>query len=241
MNNLLNRKLLFQNFAAGVEPDVDSYIGFAAGYAIVEGAIAVLSDLKKNESHIFYGNFGRRMGISNGEPYRCIATIWETDILDRINKNDIERKQLDELQFFDFVKRKGANGQYYMENFLSMTDSQGFSLIVRHRIFYFAQDTAIRFALCLYTPACEERPSSIVDSVSGECIYIKNINTDNILSERERTVLLLIDEGLSSKEIAKRLNISVYTVSRHRQNILDKLRAKNSSHAIKMAKGLKLL
>ena len=60
MNNLLNRKLLFQNFAAGVEPDIESYIGFAAGYAIVEGAIAVLSDLKKNESHIFFRNFCKK-------------------------------------------------------------------------------------------------------------------------------------------------------------------------------------
>ncbi|MBR2302044.1 MAG: helix-turn-helix domain-containing protein [Bacteroidaceae bacterium] len=241
MNNLLNRKLLFQNFAASVEPDVESYIGFAAGYAIVEGAIAVLSDLKKNESHIFYGNFGSRMGLSDGKSYRCITTIWETDILDRIDKSDIERKQLDELQFFDFVKRNGANGQYYMENFLSMRDSRGELVMVRHRIFYIAQDAAIRFALCLYTPAVEETPSSIVDSLSGGRIYIKSINTDKIISERERTVLQLIDEGLSSKEIAKRLNISVHTVSRHRQNILDKLRARNSSHAIKMAKGLKLV
>lgn len=62
-----------------------------------------------------------------------------------------------------------------------------------------------------------------------------------MLSSREKEVLRLIDEGMSSKEIAGHLHISIYTVSRHRQNILQKLRAKNSSHACKTAKSLKLI
>ncbi|MBR6648577.1 MAG: response regulator transcription factor [Bacteroidaceae bacterium] len=51
----------------------------------------------------------------------------------------------------------------------------------------------------------------------------------------------MIDAGMSSKEIAVMLNISIYTVSRHRQNILEKLRAKNSSHACTRAKNLQLI
>jgi DNA-binding NarL/FixJ family response regulator len=44
-----------------------------------------------------------------------------------------------------------------------------------------------------------------------------------ILTPRELEVLKLIAEGCTSKEIADRLVISVKTVERHRQNILDKL------------------
>ena len=45
----------------------------------------------------------------------------------------------------------------------------------------------------------------------------------DILTPRELQVLKLIAEAYSSKEIAKELFISVKTVERHRQNILDKL------------------
>lgn len=46
---------------------------------------------------------------------------------------------------------------------------------------------------------------------------------DTVLTEREDEVIKLIAEGLSSKEIAKALTISVKTVERHRANILAKL------------------
>ena len=100
---------------------------------------------------------------------------------------------------------------------------------------------AVRYALCLYTPASAEIRSAIVDSVTGETTPLEQIDTAGMLSEREKEVLRLIDEGRSSKEIASHMNISIHTVSRHRQNILEKLRARNSAHACKMAKGLKVI
>lgn len=42
------------------------------------------------------------------------------------------------------------------------------------------------------------------------------------LSERETEVLVLVGQGLSSKEIADRLNISIHTVNTHRKNITHK-------------------
>jgi DNA-binding NarL/FixJ family response regulator len=45
----------------------------------------------------------------------------------------------------------------------------------------------------------------------------------DILTPRELEVLKLIAEAKSSKEIAKELFISIKTVERHRQNILQKL------------------
>jgi DNA-binding NarL/FixJ family response regulator len=45
----------------------------------------------------------------------------------------------------------------------------------------------------------------------------------DVLTPRELEVLKLIAEAFSSKEIAKELFISIKTVERHRQNILDKL------------------
>lgn len=43
------------------------------------------------------------------------------------------------------------------------------------------------------------------------------------MTSREDEIVKLIAEGHSSKEIAKRLTISIKTVERHRSNILEKL------------------
>ena len=45
----------------------------------------------------------------------------------------------------------------------------------------------------------------------------------DVLSVREREILVLLAQGLSNKEIADRLFLSVYTVMTHRRNICQKL------------------
>ena len=51
----------------------------------------------------------------------------------------------------------------------------------------------------------------------------------NSLSRREIDIVKLIKEGLSSKEIAVNLDISIKTVEVHRYNILKKLNLKNTA------------
>lgn len=51
----------------------------------------------------------------------------------------------------------------------------------------------------------------------------------NLLSKREIEVVTHIKQGLSSKEIAQRLEISLKTVEVHRYNILKKLKLKNTA------------
>lgn len=53
----------------------------------------------------------------------------------------------------------------------------------------------------------------------------------NLLTPREREVLELVAEGLTNKEIAKRLTISVNTVRSHLRFILDKLHINNRVQA----------
>jgi DNA-binding NarL/FixJ family response regulator len=45
----------------------------------------------------------------------------------------------------------------------------------------------------------------------------------DLLTPREREVLQLVAEGKSNKEVARLLNLSVYTVETHRSNIMEKL------------------
>lgn len=54
----------------------------------------------------------------------------------------------------------------------------------------------------------------------------------NSLTSKEREVLSLVSTGLTTKEIADRLNISHHTVESHRKNLLRKCQAKNSAELI---------
>ena len=55
------------------------------------------------------------------------------------------------------------------------------------------------------------------------------------LTNREIEVLKLVAEGLTSKEIAELLSISIRTVEHHRANLLKKLNLKNTADLIKHA------
>jgi two-component system response regulator NreC len=69
---------------------------------------------------------------------------------------------------------------------------------------------------------------------------VPNVGGENPLTPREREVLELISEGLTNREIAERLVISVKTVDRHRENIMRKLNLHNRVQLVKYAidKGL---
>jgi DNA-binding NarL/FixJ family response regulator len=55
------------------------------------------------------------------------------------------------------------------------------------------------------------------------------------LSKREKEVLQLISEGLTTSEIAEKLFTSKRTIETHRQNMLEKTQSKNTASLIKLA------
>ena len=81
----------------------------------------------------------------------------------------------------------------------------------------------------------------IVNSVNGCRTDIDTHDCSDLLSLREKEVLTLIGKGKSSKEIACDLSISIHTINRHRQNILQKLHVNNSAQAFSIAHELHLL
>lgn len=56
-----------------------------------------------------------------------------------------------------------------------------------------------------------------------------------VLTRREKEVLVLVAEGMTTSEIAQKLFISEATVNSHRRNLLDKIHAKNTASLIKFA------
>ncbi|OAN54590.1 hypothetical protein A6A04_11725 [Paramagnetospirillum marisnigri] len=56
-----------------------------------------------------------------------------------------------------------------------------------------------------------------------------------LLTDRERDVLSLVSSGLSSKEIARHLSISVGGANFHINNAMKKLKASTRAHAVALA------
>lgn len=219
----------------------------AKSYSVVENAIAVLSDMHSDRSTVYYGEFARTLGLQQSSANQQIESIWEDEILSRLHPDDLDRKYLFELRFFHFIKQcpKSKRNEYYLSEKLRMRDAHDNYVLVHHRMFYFHSPSSrsILFALCLYAPLVGDMPEdgSIINSVTGETCKLDGSNDNSILTAREKEILALINQGLSSKHIADRLFISVNTVSRHRQNILEKLNVRNSVEACRRAKELRLI
>jgi DNA-binding NarL/FixJ family response regulator len=101
-------------------------------------------------------------------------------------------------------------------------------------------------AYLLKTSAADELLQAIREVVAGRKYVspaIAGVVLDELaassaapaLTTREREVLQLVAEGLSSKEIAYRLNVAVPTVETHRRQIMDKLGLRTIAQLTKYA------
>ncbi len=248
----LNEKLLQQPFA--VQPDesviLAEYRNMASMYARLENSIAVLSDLKSDKSYIYNGGVAEVMGIAGRDSNKEIDSIWEEEIFSRIHPDDLMKKHMLELQFFHFLKSLPSSERpdYHITSRMRMMDMQDEYIVIHHRMFYVCNDASgtLWLSLCLYNYSYEKTVSEtmegiIVNSRTGDMVKMVKEKCNNILSQREKEILLLIEKGRMSKDIAEVLSISKNTVDRHRQNILEKLRVKNSLEACRVARLMDLL
>ncbi|RJV08727.1 DNA-binding response regulator [Bacteroides sp. AF34-31BH] len=245
----LNKEFSTQDFSETQQyaDMLNTYKTVACNYSKMENAIAVLSDLKSKVSYIYYGGFARMLDTGVVQENTEVASIWEDEIFRLIHPDDLAAKHLQELCFYHFIKKqpKRNRSDYYMMAKLRMKTGTDSYIQVLHRIFYVTtpSDGTLWLAICLYSPLVFNIPSQciFVNSTNGEIIKQEKQNNAKILSSREKQILALISKGLSSKGIAQMLSISVHTVSRHRQEILEKLQVKNSIEACRVAKDLELI
>ena len=245
----LNLEFSRQHHNADIADDtiLERYVRIADGYAEVENVLAVLSDLHSNRSYVAHGRFSDITCIDKERYSNWIPTIWEDDIFNAINSDDLEMKMLNELLFFHYISRLSKSrrfNQCLMQR-LRMRSRNGEWVEALHRLCYIpAPDgKTIRFALCLYGALTTNLKADaiVVDTLTGQTTELNQSIGIKILSPQETSVLKLIDEGNRSKGIADILGISLHTVSRHRQNIIAKLKVRNSAEACKIARNLSLL
>lgn len=88
---------------------------------------------------------------------------------------------------------------------------------------------------------CEQIKRTVLDRKTGEIVASAFIPSRKQLTAREKEILRLIRQGFLSKEIAWKLNLSIYTVNNHRKNILAKLEVDNIIEALNFAQAYGLL
>lgn len=243
----INRLYLSQPFAErGEEGELDKCLHIAEAYALAENAIVSMGDSIRNCSYCFFGGLADLLGLSDEERSPTIPSLYEEFIFSRANQDDLMLRHAHELAYIHFTEKKAPEERqnYILSDTLRMRDKDGVCRLVRHRMFSLkgTSDGCYWLNMCIYT-LCQDNQDTpkIVNTRTGECRILTTDNYVNILSSREITVLGLIDNGVQSKEIAKDLCISINTVHRHRQNILQKLKVGNAIEACKVAKAMGLI
>ena len=187
------------------------------------------------------------LGISPEERVSQLPSLYENFIFDRCHPDDLSRRHAEEIAFLRYIAGN-STPQHYRDyvlcNYLRVKDACGEYRWVKHRMIPLATDKngCLLLCACIYTLATDEdRKAKFTNTRTGEVRILTNKDYENILSKREMEVLRLIDHGLLSKEISDNLCISINTVNRHRQNILQKLKVDRAIEACKLAHVMGLL
>nr|WP_314497470.1 LuxR C-terminal-related transcriptional regulator [uncultured Chryseobacterium sp.] len=244
----LNDKLLQQEFSPKADSDqlpLKKCQKIAENFIELENGIAVLSDLQNNKSYIYTGKLADQLNIFQDENVQLIESIWEEELFSKLHPEDVVQKHLLELQFFQFIKTItfDQHKDYCVVSRLRIADDPGQKALL-HKMFYFtnASDKNVELALCLYHfdfLNSSLHQGMIINTADGSIIHQTEAGNSAFLSIREKEILTMIQSGKRSKEIAELLFISINTVNRHRQNILEKLRVGNTTEACTVAAKLK--
>lgn len=127
----------------------------------------------------------------------------------------------DELAYVESVRDAGAKG-YILKDIESEELLKAIITVLSGNIYY-----SNEIALKLLESNENHKPSNRFGSAQ--------------LTKRELEILKLIAMELSTEEIAEKLFISKKTVDTHRQNLLHKLKVKNTAGLVKAAYKMKLL
>lgn len=231
----------------GQEQILETAKSQAFAFAQATHGIAVLSDLQSDVCYIYAGQFGRKLGLP--EFAKDASSAFERSVFNNIPKKELVERHIMELRFFHFVKsvpqsEKIAYQAMCLLHFQRPTQPP---LPVLHTTRYIEShpNGSVWLGLCTYIPfpARGATESCILNVHTGQAVRPEEYaQYDNaLLSKRQIEILLLLSKGIGSKQIADKLNISIHTVNRHRQDILSRLHVTNAAAAVEIGLRLRLI
>ena len=182
--------------------------------------------------------FGRYYYVT--EYVEDIDALQELDIEKLAHPDDLEVvKRIDKKvwEFLDTLPEKEKLTYKYIYEMRVLDRGKYVRMIYQMRILAFKDDNFLGMGIIDLAPEQSANTSvrfQIKNCLTDEIVpFTIETATDVLLTPREREILALAKEGMFSKEISEKLNISIHTVNRHRQNILEKLRVDNMIEAIR--------
>lgn len=219
--------------------------GFASGYAQATNGIAVISDFLQKSCYIYSGPFGRILGLS--ESFIDTNTAFEETIFNNIPHEELLQRHILELRFFNFLKSVpiAEKSNYEACCLLHFQVREQIKIPVYHTTHFIELDSKGNawLGLCTYVPFQSFQGvlnGSIINTCTGESICLDQSDS-SLLSKRQLEILSLLAKGYGSKQIADKLCLSVHTVSRHRQDILNQLQVTNTAAAVEIALRMNLI
>ncbi len=222
------------------------------GYTAVNNGCCVITDCSADRCYIIGGGFCRLMGLTDAEGMcETVNSSDEDAIYSRLHPEDLVDKRMLEYEYF----KQMVNGlpaqmtQCKAACTIRIRDRQGNYIYVDNttQVMETSPQGKMWLILCCYDLSSMPRDgygiaARIINNTTGETFSLAaDERRTHILSPREKEILLLIREGKLSKQIADVLGISIHTVNRHRQNIIEKLSVGSTVEAIMAASVMKLI
>lgn len=202
-------------------------------------------DVFKERYDFASDNFARMFGYNPA----WIKTIRvQGDLLEeRIHPDDREELvdyQIEHGQFIYSLPQEERNDYQQIFQMRMLNARQEYvNVISRHQVIQKDKNGKAWIVMGVMDLSPDQTPAgrvkrTVINRKTGEILASAAIPADQQLTKREIEILKLIRQGFLSKEIAYKLNLSIYTVNNHRKNILAKLKANNVVEAIIRAESL---
>lgn len=169
-----------------------------------------------------------------------IETSQELNIENLVHPDDLEVvRRIDKKvwEFLDTLPEEEKLTYKYIYEMRILDRGKYVRMIYQMRLLAFKDDNFLAIGMIDLAPEQSANTSvrfQIKNCLTDEVVpFAIESATDVLLTPREREILALAKEGMFSKEISEKLNISIHTVNRHRQNILEKLQVDNIIEAIR--------
>ena len=164
----------------------------------------------------------------------------ELNIENLVHPDDLEVvRRIDKKvwEFLDTLPEEEKLTYKYIYEMRVLDRGKYVRMIYQMRLLAFKDDNFLAMGMIDLAPEQSANTSvrfQIKNCLTDEVVpFTIETATDVLLTPREREILALAKEGMFSKEISEKLNISIHTVTRHRQNILEKLQVDNIIEAIR--------
>ena len=174
--------------------------------------------------------------LKRTEKFDIISNLESTDELFEFLK--IDPDQFKKFIFTDFIKLTEIYPPSRILVLTNKTDKDFILKILELGITHFLLKNSLTNILLEALASIEKNEKFLCQEaieilLNEKLVSVKN--GDSHLTKKELEIIRLLAQGLTTKDIATRIFLSIHTVNTHRKNILNKLNINNTSELIMYA------